>query len=275
MFLQILNLLRADGSIVVNKTLARNIGLHEAIIYSELASKLKYYFERDMLTEDGYFFSTTEDLEESTTLTKRQQAKPIENLIRLGLIKKEIRKIGEAPKRFFTLNPDINILLPLLSDKSDKRLEDLMNTGKVQNVTIENDKKELSKVTKSHPNNTKDNNININNTKNKKMIDDDQENLEQKNHVFQSLEDIVNENENLIEKDHEIMLQALRELIYNKINSVNDELDNLSKILQYPDTYLVEPYNRYLKALKNNWIKNDPYKYLATVIAKTVGLNIK
>ena len=32
----ILNLLRSDGSIIINKTLAQKIGLHEAIIYSDL-----------------------------------------------------------------------------------------------------------------------------------------------------------------------------------------------------------------------------------------------
>jgi hypothetical protein len=38
----IIDLLRSDGSIVVNKRLAKAIGLMEAVVYSELVSMYKY-----------------------------------------------------------------------------------------------------------------------------------------------------------------------------------------------------------------------------------------
>ena len=111
----ILNLLRADGSIVVNKALARNIGLHEAILYSELISKFFYFQERQQLTEDGYFFNTVENLEHDTCLSKYQQAKAIDKLTSLGLIQCSVR--GLPARRYFKVVEDEQLILSFLSEK--------------------------------------------------------------------------------------------------------------------------------------------------------------
>lgn len=100
----IFNLLQADGSIIINKNLARNIGVDQAIVYSELISKYIYFDEKNMLTEDGFFFVTVEDLQHSTTLSKYQQSKAIKKLEELGLIKYQNR--GIPPRRYFKLVSD-------------------------------------------------------------------------------------------------------------------------------------------------------------------------
>ena len=79
MFNSLIELLRSDGSIVINKTLAKNIGLNEAIIYSELLSRYCYFSNRNELTADGYFFNTVKDLEDGTTLNEYSQRKAIRN----------------------------------------------------------------------------------------------------------------------------------------------------------------------------------------------------
>lgn len=180
--INILNLLRADGSIVVNKALAKNIGLNEAIIYSELVSLFLYWHERDGLvhlpiskdkqtgqvtyTEERYFYCTVENLEENTTIPKKQQMAAIKKLIDLGLINQINKKLdGATQKRYFTINLDANLILSFLSTPQKKSTQSLDSHGKCQNGTFEKCKMELSKVSKWNLNNTNINNTKTNNTK--------------------------------------------------------------------------------------------------------------
>jgi|GEM_PF-1795755 len=110
----IFELLRSDGCIIVNKNLAHNIGINEAIIYSELISKHSYYEENKMLTKDGLFYVTVEDLQQSTTLSKYQQSKAIAKLEKKGLLKQQNR--GVPQKRYFKLIFNQNLLLNYLKD---------------------------------------------------------------------------------------------------------------------------------------------------------------
>jgi len=100
-FLVLLELLRSDGSIVVNKKLASNIGLNEAVLYSELLSKYVYFAKKNQLTDEGYFFNTVENLQKDTTLTKRQQLTVINNLVKFGLISTKLK--GIPAKRHFKI----------------------------------------------------------------------------------------------------------------------------------------------------------------------------
>lgn len=97
-FQLIINFIRADGSIVVNKNLARNIGIDCAIMYSEIVSKYLYFHERGQLTEDGYFFNTVDNLEFDTCLSSYQQREAIKKLQKYGLIKVDRR--GLPAKRY-------------------------------------------------------------------------------------------------------------------------------------------------------------------------------
>ncbi len=105
-------LLRADGSIVINKNLARAIGLNEAVIYSELLSRYFYFDERGRLGPDGYFYNTLADLESGTTLTQRQQDPAIKKLLKLGLIKSKLA--GIPAKRHFKIVDDADLLMSIL-----------------------------------------------------------------------------------------------------------------------------------------------------------------
>jgi hypothetical protein len=50
------------------------LGIDEAIILGELASEYEYWSRREEL-QDGYFYSTIENIEENTTLTEYKQRK--------------------------------------------------------------------------------------------------------------------------------------------------------------------------------------------------------
>jgi hypothetical protein len=107
--MDIFDLLRADGYITVNKTLAHEIGLNETIIYSELVSLHQYWRKQGKLTDDNWFFCTIENLERNTTLTRNKQDRAIKKLQELGLI--EVERRGLPAKRYFKITNKIYELI--------------------------------------------------------------------------------------------------------------------------------------------------------------------
>ncbi len=97
-----------------NRRLAQKIGICAAIVYQQLIRKYEYYHAHHMLTEDDMFFSTEEDLGESTGVTRRQQETAIRKLIELGMIRYRI--CGCPARRHFGINFGLEILENLLND---------------------------------------------------------------------------------------------------------------------------------------------------------------
>jgi len=101
----ILDLLRSDGSIVINKKLAKEIGLNETVIYSELVSLYKYWEGRGDLTKDGWFFCTYKNLEDNTTIQQKTAQRVTTKLVKLGLIEKKI--MGLPAKTYYKITNGI------------------------------------------------------------------------------------------------------------------------------------------------------------------------
>jgi len=101
-------LLRADGSVIVNKALAHAIGLNEAILYCELISRFNYFAERGQLTNDGYFFNTINDLQAGTSLSEKQQRRALNRLEDMNLISTRLQ--GMPAKRHFKINNNLSTL---------------------------------------------------------------------------------------------------------------------------------------------------------------------
>lgn len=115
-------LISGKGFIMVNKGLAKMVGLVPATIYGELVSTFQYWKGRNSLTEiDGkeWFFCTLEDLEDKTTIKKDAQSKAIKTLEKEGLI--ITKRHGLPAKRYFHL-----------TDKYVQLLVDNYFTGKPQ-----------------------------------------------------------------------------------------------------------------------------------------------
>ena len=53
----IIGLLASSNFITVNKKIAQEIGLKEAVLLGELASEYEYWKGRNEVTDDGYFYS--------------------------------------------------------------------------------------------------------------------------------------------------------------------------------------------------------------------------
>lgn len=147
-------LLRSNGCIVINKNLSKNIGLNEAIIYSELVSRFLYFKEKNQLTDDGFFFNTVEDLEEGTTLNDYMQRKSINNLKELGLIETSLKNI--PPKRYFKIIENTELLNSLITKKSNQKALRI-NSLNFKELNVKN-----LKTNNTKDNNTKETNISIN-----------------------------------------------------------------------------------------------------------------
>ena len=99
----ILNLISNNNFITLNKDLIKAIGLEEAILLGELASEYDYWKKQELL-ENGYFYSTIENIEEHTTLSEYKQRKALNSLKDQGLI--DIKIKGLPAKRFIKINEE-------------------------------------------------------------------------------------------------------------------------------------------------------------------------
>lgn len=108
-FLQLLN---PDNTMSFNRLLAHAIGANETIIYFCLISKMMYYESRDRLQDDGFFYATALDIQESTTFTHRQQAPIIKKLVNIGLIETKLQ--GLPAKKYYRIIYNQELILSLI-----------------------------------------------------------------------------------------------------------------------------------------------------------------
>ena len=97
----IFQILNPDNTLYANRFLAHAIGMAETIIYSALISKFTYYSGKGMVTEDGWFYSTVYDLQESTTYGEKPQKSAVKHLVDCGLI--EVKVMGLPARRYFRI----------------------------------------------------------------------------------------------------------------------------------------------------------------------------
>lgn len=148
------DIFNSNNTISFNRPLAHAIGVHEAMIYSALIAKQAYYEKRNMLDEDGFFYSTIADLKESTALSRCQQERALSKLLKVGLIKSCVK--GLPARRYFRVSDDDELLQNVL--KTDKQ-----DCGKSSSLFAEHQQSSLQKTGKPtyKPNNkTKVNNPN-------------------------------------------------------------------------------------------------------------------
>ena len=108
------DLINPDNTMSFNRLFAHSIGTVETIIYFSLISKCKYWDSRGMLIDDEWFYSTVDDLQESTAIARRQQENAISKLVDIGLIKCE-RK-GIPAKRCFNIIYDPELLCSVIEE---------------------------------------------------------------------------------------------------------------------------------------------------------------
>lgn len=156
----LMSILSSDAYIILNKYVMKAIGLHEAILLGELCSEYIYWCKEDKL-QDGYFFSTRENIEKETTLSPHQQRQALKNLVNFGFIevtekdmpKKTYYKVIEEKVYEFLSKIELNFEeVKKFNDKTSKNLtssDENIEDQDVKNFNINN----------NIINNNKDNNI--------------------------------------------------------------------------------------------------------------------
>ena len=99
------HLLSSTAFLVLNKELARQIGLKESVLLADLISKEEYFIANGMT--DGWFFNTEANIEKDTTLTAYQQRNCLKSLKKIGII--ETKRKGVPARQYFKINEELVI----------------------------------------------------------------------------------------------------------------------------------------------------------------------
>ena len=144
----LVSMIASNNYIVVNKQLARAFGLEEAVILGELASEMEYWQQRGEL-KDGYFYSTIENVKDSTTLSDKRQRSALATLKDAGIV--DVKLAGLPAKRYVRINEQ-QLALILLNNGSQNGAASSAKTGELE-------------TPKRKTNNNKSNNNKNNNNK--------------------------------------------------------------------------------------------------------------
>jgi len=122
------SLLSSTAYIVLNKELARKIGLKEAVLLADLISK-EEYFNKLGECKNGWFFNTESNIFNDTTLTPRQQRKCLKTLKMHQII--EVKRMGIPAKNFFKINE--HLVMQLLNNLSGEKVTTFNNNKLIKN----------------------------------------------------------------------------------------------------------------------------------------------
>lgn len=100
--MDIIDLLAFDNYIIVNKDLMAAIGVVEAMLLGELASEFKYWRKAGKL-EDGWFYSTCENLEDKLPFSRPTIKKATDRLEEIGIL--ETKLMGMPAKKYYRIIP--------------------------------------------------------------------------------------------------------------------------------------------------------------------------
>jgi len=113
------HILSSDAHWIVNKKLAKKIGVMETILLADLITKQEYFRNNNMLTEDGFFFNLQDKLQQQLEIGEYKLRLLLTNLQKNGFI--EIKKQGIPAKNYYKINEDkILDILQVLRNSKDK-----------------------------------------------------------------------------------------------------------------------------------------------------------
>jgi len=158
---------------VFNKGVARILGIDTSILLGELCAEFEYWETNNRLTDNEWFYSTIENIQDNTTLSAFQQRRSINKLEEAGIVKTKL--IGMPAKKYFSL--DINKLNSLMLTNLTTRNEETslqgmkkLNNKELNNLTTSSEIITQQVVKKLNANNNKD--INNNKSNKEKVIKD-------------------------------------------------------------------------------------------------------
>lgn len=266
----IIDLLANDNYTIVNKTLAKKIGIENALLLSTLCSLQKTF-------KGKQFYRPENQLIEDTCLTLYSLRKCKNELVKLGIL--EVEKKGLPAQHFFTINEDA--IKKLLDDKitSDSENTIYSSVGSKSTSSAENDTtsdNEISTTTyninNNINNNIKDNNIttttNINYSNNNRELN----NNSSSNDLFTFIETNFGRTLNSLEyqeiatwDDNDLTRYAIKKAVLNGKFTIgyirgilhNYKQNNITSVQQAEMKQ--EEFNRQKALNQKKKEKKDPY----------------
>ena len=130
------HLLSSSAYLVVNKRLARQVGLKAVVLLADLISKENYFIIKGTIKE-GWFFNTSKNIELDTTLTNYQQKKAIKKLEKIGFIETSLKGMPATVHFKILENKIISYLNTSFKETSKQDLKKL-ETNKNKEIRITN-----------------------------------------------------------------------------------------------------------------------------------------
>ena len=138
------HLLSSSAYLVVNKRLAKQVGLKAVVLLADLISKEQYFVDNQTII-DGWFFNTSKNIERDTTLTNYQQKKAIKKLEEIGFIKTELKGMP-ATLHFKILENKISTYLKTSFKETSKQDLKKLETNKNKEIIITNNNSFIDEV---------------------------------------------------------------------------------------------------------------------------------
>lgn len=163
----------SDAHWQVNKKIAIHFKSNDtALLLADFISKQTYFEIKDQLTDDGFFYNTMEDIEQSTNITRHGQEQAIKALKNEGFL--IMKRKGMPAKRYFKVNKEIIIAFLLNKTNSLLNFSNQVCENSA-NKYAENQQSCMQEISKHDCENSAINNNKENNNKN-----DNKENKVQK-----------------------------------------------------------------------------------------------
>lgn len=125
---------------LVNKAVAKAVGIEGALMLSDLVDKKQYFENKGQLDADGFFFNTSADIEEHTTLTYHIQKQALKLLKQHGFVDTKLK--GLPAKLHFKIdeNKILNFLITGVpqTEKPVQEEVELSNNNKGNNSKVKN-----------------------------------------------------------------------------------------------------------------------------------------
>ena len=248
----IISLLSSDGYIIINKKLAKKLGIESAILIGELCAEYMYYSNTDKLDEDGGFYSTRENIEANTTLNSYAQRKVLNELQEANII--QIKRKGIPAKNFYYINSEE--LEKVLTDNDDHDTKNFTENGC-------GDTEKTSSVNFTHqgPSPVNINNNNIKNNKNNKSNTITRKSITKNNStetINDSADDLDNTNKSVSEYNFGIQNNKTRKPnLYEKCLAMINDYTNDSEL-----KYLLIQYLKLTLEIKDNKLYANQWKGL-------------
>lgn len=253
-----------------NTNVARILGsVNAAILISDLQERYEYHADNDELTSharhgQGWFYYTMDKAEERTCLSRKEQDRAIQILIKEGWIEKQV--FGHDPKRYFRIN--INKILEafgLQIKSTELTVSDKSNCPKGTNRNVQ-------KGQFLYMNHTKEPKLKKTTTSSTKVVEEEVSSKKQENNIEEYLAKISTFLERIAHDWGDtwfISVELLRKLIkkygqYYLTDQVNDMIEKQKQALKDEMTSkktktkrIDNPANYLRKSCQENYAMSD------------------